>query len=141
MTYKKSKKPIEKKTSIWEDTKKLAKKTKEEFLLTKGFNSKQFFKNSIGISRDLNKEPIDLILKFSRFNAPYILSKPLHNSQKIIEQTKDYLIISIKVFESFELNMAILSYGSGVEVLSPKSYIDYLKSEINCMQKIYNKCN
>ena len=115
------------------------KKSTAQFLITKGFDSKNFFKHSFGITRDVNKEPIDLMLKFSNLNAHYILSKPLHHSQRIIEQTHDYLIVSIKVFESFELNMAVLSYGSGVEVLSPKGYINYLKNEIKSMTKLYQK--
>ena len=115
------------------------KKSTMQFLITKGFDSKNFFKHSFGITRDVNKEPIDLMLKFSNLNAHYILSKPLHHSQRIIEQTHDYLIVSIKVFESFELNMAVLSYGSGVEVLSPRGYINDLKNEIKSMTKLYQK--
>lgn len=114
-------------------------KAKEPFLVTLGFTPKDFFKHSFGISRDLLKEPMTLVLKFSNLIAPYILSKPLHPSQQIVEQTEAYLTVSIVVFESFELNMAILGYGSRVEVLSPKSYIDYLKNEINGMNQIYRK--
>jgi predicted DNA-binding transcriptional regulator YafY len=113
------------------------KKSKEAFITTKGFNSKTYFKHSFGITRKLNEEPLELVLKFNKFNAHYILSKPLHHSQKVIEQTDDYVIVSIKVYESHELNMAILSNGSGVEVIEPKSYIDYIKGEAAQMLKTY----
>lgn len=118
---------------------KAVKRADEPFIETKDFDAKSYFKHSIGITRDIYKEPIELVLKFNKPNAPYILSKPLHHSQRIIEQTDDHLTISIKVYESFELNMAVLSYGSGVEVLSPKSYVNYLKNEIKHMNKIYSK--
>jgi predicted DNA-binding transcriptional regulator YafY len=113
------------------------KKSKEAFITTKGFNSKTYFNHSFGITRKLNEEPLELVLKFNKFNAHYILSKPLHHSQKVIEQTDDYVIVSIKVYESHELNMAILSHGSGVEVIEPKSYIDYIKGEAAQMLKTY----
>lgn len=113
------------------------KKSNELFRQTKEFNPKTYFKNSLGITRKLFEEPIELELKFSTVNIPYVLSKPLHSSQKIIKHTKDYLIVSIKVYESHELNMAILSYGSGVEVLSPKKYVNYIKGVISEMTKIY----
>lgn len=115
------------------------KRSNELYRRTKEFNPKTYFKHSLGITRKLFEEPIELELKFSSVNIPYVLSKPLHSSQKIIKQTKDYLIVSIKVYESDELNMAILSYGSGVEVLSPKKYISYIKGVISGMTKIYNK--
>lgn len=116
---------------------KVVKKSKESFITTKGFNSKTYFKHSFGITRKLDEEPLDLVLKFNEFNAHYILSKPLHHSQKIIEQTEDFLIVSIKVYESHELNMAILSHGAGVEVIGPKSYMDYIKGEAAKMIKKY----
>jgi predicted DNA-binding transcriptional regulator YafY len=112
---------------------------KEDFIRMKSFDSKSFFKHSFGITRKLNEEPIELVLKFDHFNAPYICSKPLHLSQKIVEQSADYLIISILVYESHELNMAVLSYGAGVEVLSPASYIKYIKGVVKNMRKVYIK--
>jgi predicted DNA-binding transcriptional regulator YafY len=115
------------------------KKSNEKYRPTMEFNSKNYFKHSFGITRKLFEEPIDLKLKFNASNAPYILSKPLHSSQKIIIENKDTLIVSIKVYESHELNMAILSYGDGIEVLSPKSYINYIKGVVNSMSKLYNK--
>lgn len=113
------------------------KKAKVPFIPTKGFNTKTYFKHSIGITRKLFEEPIELTLKFSSFNAPYILSKPLHHSQKIVKQTKDFLTVTINVYESFELDMLVLCYGSGVEVLSPKSYKERIKDVVAEMGKIY----
>jgi predicted DNA-binding transcriptional regulator YafY len=43
------------------------------------------------------------------------------------------------VYESDELNMQVLSYGSGVEVLSPEVYKDYILGVIKEMSKVYNK--
>ena len=115
------------------------KKSNEHYRRTKEFNSKNYFQHSFGITRKLIEKPIDLVLKFNAINAPYVLSKPLHSSQKIINETKDSLTVSIKVYESHELNMAILSYGSGVEVLSPKHYVKFIKEVAISMTKIYDK--
>ena len=114
-------------------------KSDELYKQTKEFNAKNYFKHSFGITRKLDEEPIDLVLKFNAINIPYILSKPLHSSQKIINQTKNSLTISIKVYESHELNMAILGYGAGVQVIAPKSYISYIKGVANGIIKLYNK--
>ena len=114
-------------------------KTDKLFKRTKEFNAKNYFKHSFGITRKIDEEPIDLVLKFNAINIPYVLSKPLHSSQKIINQTKNSLTISIKVYESHELNMAILGYGAGVEVIAPKSYINYIKGVADGMTKLYQK--
>ena len=55
------------------------------------------------------------------------------------DPTKNSLTISIKVYESHELNMAILGYGAGVQVLAPKSYISYIKGVANGIVKLYDK--
>lgn len=114
-------------------------KSDKLFKRTKEFNAKNYFKHSFGITRKIDEEPIDLVLKFNAINIPYVLSKPLHSSQKIINQTKNSLTISIKVYESHELNMAILGYGAGVEVIAPKSYINYIKGVADGMTKLYQK--
>jgi predicted DNA-binding transcriptional regulator YafY len=116
---------------------KSVKQSKEVFIPTKGFNSKQYFKHSLGITRSLEDAPIELILKFDKINIPYVLSKPLHKSQRILEQTENYVIINITVYESHELNMTILSYGAGVEVLSPSHYIDYITLTAKKMLSLY----
>ncbi len=115
------------------------KKSKEGYLITKGFNSKNYFKDSFGITRKLNEEPLELVLRFNEKNSHYVLSNPLHHSQKTVEQTKDSLTISICVYESDELNMQVLSYGAGVEVISPALYKDYISGIIKEMYKVYNK--
>lgn len=115
------------------------KKSNDLYKRTKEFTAKNYFKHSFGITRKIFEEPIDLELKFTALNAPYVLSKPLHSSQKIIDQTKDSLIVSIKVYESHELNMAILSYGAGVEVLAPPNYVSYIKGVAENMVKLYKK--
>ena len=115
------------------------KKSKVPFIKTNGFNAKTYFKHSIGITRKLFEEPIELILKFSNFNAPYILTKPLHQSQKIVEQTKDYLTVSINIYDSFELDMMVLGYGAAVEVLSPISYKEKIMNVIVEMGKVYQE--
>ncbi|MCF8430076.1 MAG: WYL domain-containing protein [Bacteroidia bacterium] len=115
------------------------KKSKEGYLITKGFNSKNYFKDSFGITRKLNEEPLELVMRFNEKNLHYVLSNPLHHSQKIVKQTKNSLTISICVYESDELNMQVLSYGAGLEVLSPVVYKDYIAGIIKEMSDIYYK--
>jgi len=114
-----------------------ASKEKFKFHNHEPFNASAFFEHSMGITRDNEVAPLNLILKFNKINIPYVLSEPWHHSQKIIKQTPESLTINIKVYPSHELNMKVLSYGAGVEVIKPLQYKKHILSVIEDMNKIY----
>ena len=59
-------------------------------------------------------------LFFDNQNAPYVLTKPLHHSQKVVSESENGVEISIKVKLNFELEREILGFGDGVKVLAPE---------------------
>ncbi len=101
------------------------------------FSASEYFQYSLGITRVNEQAPIELVLEFSAHNLPYLLSQPMHSSQKILFQSQTSVTISIKVYESHELDMSILGYGAGVKVLGPEMYKNKLKSIIAAMKKLY----
>ncbi len=72
------------------------------------------------------KEPIRL--QFSEHRFPYVLTKALHQSQRIVDF--DNRIVEINVIPNNELEALILSFGRDVEVLSPASYREQIQSVI-----------
>ncbi len=111
--------------------------SKRFYKKSKGFDSKKYFKYSFGITSTLNQEPEEIQLLFSSGQAPYIKSQPIHFSQKILKENDKGLLISLKVYASYELISQILSYGSSVVVKKPKSLSNTLQSEIKKIAKIY----
>ena len=81
---------------------------------------KEYFRNIIGVTRFEDTEPEKIRLKFSKQQAPYVLSQPIHESQLVEETTGDYTIISLNVHTSPELEILLLGWGSEVEVLEPE---------------------
>ena len=79
----------------------------------------------------------DIILRVSKPRFEYIRTKPLHLSQRIIEENNEYAIISINVKINKELISHILSYDSAMEVLSPKSFRDEIAKVIQSMNQKY----
>ena len=80
-----------------------------------------FFDDVVGVSipkDDVKKETITL--RFAEARFPYVTSKPIHKSQRIISE--DEHIISIEVKPTRELEQQILSFGADVEVLSPETF-------------------
>ena len=75
---------------------------------------------------------------FSVKSAPYVLSKPLHGSQRKLSDDQNGLLIEIEVIPNFELETLILSYGERVKVLAPEHFKDRISARIKEMATNYN---
>ena len=85
-----------------------------------------FFSEIIGVSKPFDQNEEEIHLLFSKRQAPYIITKPIHETQKHYE-LEDGLLVKIKVIPNFELEQLILSFGERVKVLLPI----YLKEKIS----------
>ncbi len=82
---------------------------------------KDYFKDVIGVSVNPNGEPENVMLFVDQTNAPYVITKPLHHSQQLIESTDNGIIISLKVQLNFELEKEILGFGDAIRVIKPEN--------------------
>lgn len=96
-----------------------------------------FFYDIIGVTKTSeNIEKVELL--FSKKQAPYILTKPLHPSQKYKETSKG-LLVTLNLIINFELEMRLLSYGEKVKVISPDSLKNKIKGRLKSAFEIYQK--
>lgn len=85
------------------------------------FDADDRYKHTIGVTVLNDDSLFDVELKVQRLHAPYVLTKPFHPSQELIERNKDGSIhIKIRVHNNFEFQRKILGYGDGVEVIAPR---------------------
>ncbi len=63
---------------------------------------------------------IRVLLQFSKKQYPYIVSKPLHHSQEIVDA--ENRILAIEVCPTYEFTQLILSFGFDVKVLEPEPF-------------------
>ena len=54
-----------------------------------------------------------------RNNANYVITKPFHHSQEIVEEREDGVVFRIRVRHNYELERLILGFGSSLIVLAP----------------------
>lgn len=97
----------------------------------RGFNTREYFKSVIGIITS-SENPQKVVLKLTPQQAWYVITQPIHSSQKVIEK-KDHFIVELRVIPTYELIMLIMGWGPEVEVIQPKS----LKSRIF---ELHKKC-
>lgn len=84
------------------------------------FDIDNFYSDIIGVSKVPNQRAQPIVLKIQKEHTPYIITKPMHPSQKILKEEGDGTIFSIQVIWNFELEREILGYGELIQVLSPK---------------------
>ncbi|MEJ1237277.1 WYL domain-containing protein [Chryseolinea sp. T2] len=96
------------------------------FIPRDDFNLSIYLNDVIGVSvnRDGQKETV--LFHADRETAPYILTKPLHQSQEVVEANSHGTTFSICVQLNFELEREILGFGDRVKVIAP----DKLKRRI-----------
>ena len=95
------------------------------FVKNESVDFSTFFDDVIGVSVPYNKDVVteEVVLRFSEKRFPYVVSKPIHHTQKVKEEP---YTISIKVKPNRELSQQIFSFIPDVEVVSP----EWLRNEI-----------
>jgi len=86
----------------------------------------EYFFDIIGVTRPDDGEVEKVVLEFTKEQAPYIITKPLHPTQKHKWVYKK-LMVTIEVISNYELESLILSFGNKVKILKP----DGLKKRIS----------
>lgn len=104
--------------------------TNNHFSRPKDFDVKEYFRYCFGIVSPNNEQPEEVILSFTPFQGKYIKSLPLHESQEILKDNNEELLIRLKLHVTHDFFMEILSFGEEVKVIQPQSLINDIKHTI-----------
>jgi len=91
----------------------------QQYLENTAHNFEEYFESIIGVTKPVGKEPELIKLWFSPAQAPYILTKPLHGTQKKKSHDGTGLIVTIEVIPNVELEQLILRHGEHCQVVEP----------------------
>lgn len=109
------------------------------FIEPKEFEVSTFFDNVIGVSKTLHQKTQKIVFKAIPRMCPYIITKPLHPSQKILKEDNTGIIFSLDVIVNMELERELLGFGETIKVLSPKSLQTTLIQRMDLMRKLYER--
>lgn len=87
-------------------------------------------KQIIGVSVDEGKSPVEVKIWVTAAQVPYIITKPLHPSQKLIDELSDGCVFSFQLVPNFELEQTLLMYGERVKVMEPTELAEKIKERI-----------
>ncbi len=104
----------------------------QHFKVQPDFNPDVIFKHSIGITENQSK-PERVQLSFDRYKGRFLMSQPIHPSQKVSVETENEVVIELDVLLTEELYAFILSHGPSVRVLKPAKLVSEIKNRIKKM--------
>ena len=104
------------------------------------FNGDEYYKNTIGVTVLNNEQLQEITLKIDPKNAPYVITKPFHHSQKILEKLDDgSILIKLYVHLNLELERLILGFGDTIEVIQPRVLRKRIGQKLDRASKLYDK--
>lgn len=113
--------------------------TENKFALPKDFDGEEYFINSFGISNYGKAEFVAIKVFNGDKKNRYLESLPLHHSQEMIEQTKDYTVFRYYIKPTYDFRQELLSHGAEVEVISPLWFREEIIAIINEQKRNYGK--
>lgn len=97
----------------------------------------EFFEDVVGVSVRLDAPIERVLISISKEVWPYIESKPLHGSQKIISKSGLSIIVEINVQLNHELIALLFSYMDGIEILEPEFIREKFKAVAEAIVRKY----
>jgi len=104
-----------------------------------GFSLPEYFNDVVGITVTPNGRVETVLLEADRDTAPYIMTKPLHHSQELIEETPKGILVSLRVQLNFELEREILGFGARIKVLAPERLKKRIKDILVGATNLYSE--
>ena len=97
----------------------------------------KFYKDVVGVTV-INSRPQRIQFWIEKRLAPYVITKPFHRSQRLIEETEDGVIFNRFVKINFEIERVLLGYGDSIEILKPERLRNRIKKILATASSKYN---
>lgn len=70
-----------------------------------------YFKDIVGVSPKFGESCQHIIFKAYHPADSYIVTKPIHHSQRVVERHDDYTILSLDLIPTYEFETIMLTYA------------------------------
>jgi len=114
------------------------KEGRNTFRENESFHPETYFSSMVGVTWPANvKHKEEVRLNVAPEQLPYLETKPIHSSQRIVERNENGALVSLELIINYELESLLLSYGEKVEVLAPTLLRQKLANRIEKMRERY----
>lgn len=87
----------------------------------------EYFDDIVGVTKPAGALPEDIELWVSSASAPYVLTKPLHGSQRKLRHDEEGLLLRLHLIPNVEFYQLLLALGPNVRVLAPAHAATHLR--------------
>jgi predicted DNA-binding transcriptional regulator YafY len=94
------------------------------------FDANEYYKDVIGVTVNEGNRPQTVHLAIDRSNAPYVITKPFHYTQKILAKSSEGIEITIDVVLNYELEREILGFGECITVIKPRKLRERIEAKL-----------
>ena len=98
----------------------------EKFSPIKG-DVEAYFKDIVGVSPKFGESCQHIMFKAYHPADSYIMTKPIHHSQRVVERHDDYTILSLDLITTYEFETIMLTYADKCEILEPLDLREKIK--------------
>lgn len=109
----------------------------EHFDMPKDFDAEEFFAPFFGVAIGYDLKPAKIVLRAYNVHRLYMESLPLHDSQRMLEDTGEYADFELYVAPTYDLVMKLLSFGAMIEVLEPVSLRETMRGWVSELHEMY----
>ena len=111
--------------------------TCETFRLPGNFDADSYFATAYGIVTGLDVKPQRIVLRAYGNHKHYLMSLPLHHSQRLIEDCGDFADFELYLSPTYDFVMKLLQSGAMIEVIQPETLRLEIKGWISEMYELY----
>ena len=103
---------------------------REDYIENTTIDFSTYYNNVLGVTKSLNQRDTEVVFWVDKANAPYVVTKPLHHTQKVLSEDEIGKIFSIRVIMNFELERELLGFGAKLRVLGPRILVRQIKEQL-----------
>ncbi|WP_085537069.1 helix-turn-helix transcriptional regulator [Massilibacteroides vaginae] len=113
---------------------------KERFVENNLFDPETFFDDLVGVTKNIGMKTETVRFWVDKQNTPYVLTKPFHKSQKVIEEHDDgSKTFEINVVVNLELQREFFGFVDSIKILSPQSLVDFMGWKYRLAKELYDE--
>ncbi len=112
--------------------------TKKRYKTNHRFDPATYFNDIVGVTRPADVPIQTIILKVQSITAPYLETRPIHSSQKLVEVQPTTVMYEYKLIPNYEFIAEIMRLGDAVEVLEPQSLRKTISDRVSRLMIFYN---
>ncbi|MDD2636429.1 MAG: WYL domain-containing protein [Bacteroidales bacterium] len=105
--------------------------SKIPYFVNSEIDFEEYFEDVVGVTIESDKPTEKIQLQIDIDYWPYIKTKPLHGSQKIISKTSKYVEIELELKINYELIATVFALGENVRIVAPEPLKRILLNKAN----------